>query len=154
MNKAIYYFSLAANQGNREAQFNLGIFYYLRDNNLDIKKGRYYIMLSSKNGNKQANFSQGFMHHEGKNLERNIQEAISFYKEASSFNNQYAKNNLGVIFKNGFEDKIKKQSANAVIFFEEAIRQKKKIIYQCTIWHIFIYMMIQLKETLINQLSY
>ena len=46
-------------------------------------------------------------------------------KEASSFTDQFAKNNLGIIYKHEF-DQIEGRSSNAIVYFEEAIRQKKK----------------------------
>ena len=62
------------------------------------------------------------MNHEGKNIKRDINKAIRFYKEASNFNNQFAKNNLGVIYKNGFDN----PNINLSIeYFNEAIHQKK-----------------------------
>ena len=82
-------------------------------------------MLASKNGNKNANFSHGFLLHEGKNVKKNILEAIHHNMEASSFNNQFAKNNLGIIYKHGSGEEIKKKLGNAIVFFEEAIHQKK-----------------------------
>ena len=54
-------------------------------------------MQSSKNGLIPAHFSLGFLYHEGKYLERDIEKSLHFYKEASSFNNKYAKNNIGIL---------------------------------------------------------
>ena len=65
----------------------------------------------------------GDLHFEGKLMDYSIEKAIHYYKEASSFNNQYAKNNLGVIYKNGLDDS-KKGIGPAKEYFEEAIRQK------------------------------
>ncbi|KAK8892308.1 hypothetical protein M9Y10_029533 [Tritrichomonas musculus] len=135
VNKAIHYFSLAANNNHPEAQLDLGILYYMQK---DIKKGIYYIMLSSKNGNKQANFSHGFLLHEGKNIKKNLEDAIHLYKEASSFNNQYAKNNLGIIYKNGC-DEIQQNSGKAIEYFREAIHQKNDILSMYNLAHLYIY---------------
>ena len=91
INKAIYYYSLSSNQNIAEAQFYLGFIYYFEQYYQDVKKGIYYIMLASKNRNRQANFAHGFLLHKGKEVKRDMNEAIHYYKEASSFNNQYAK---------------------------------------------------------------
>ncbi|KAK8899318.1 hypothetical protein M9Y10_001631 [Tritrichomonas musculus] len=141
INKAIHYYALAANQNNSNAQFDLGLIYYLGDENVhqDIKKGQYYIILASKNGNRNANFAHGFLLHEGKSIKSNIKEAIHFYKEASTFNNQYAKNNLGIIYKNGYGNEIEKNTANAIVYFEEAIRQKNDILSMYNLAHIYMY---------------
>ena len=65
----------------------------------------------------------GYFYHEGIYLPRNIERSIHFYKEVSSLNIQYAKNNLGIIFKRGFEDEIKPRLGSSIDYFEEAIRQ-------------------------------
>ena len=46
--------------------------------------------------------------------------AIRYYKHASSINNNFAKNNLGVIYKSGANKNI----PNAISYFTEAIKQK------------------------------
>ncbi|KAK8887833.1 hypothetical protein M9Y10_038890 [Tritrichomonas musculus] len=96
-------------------------------------------MLASINGERTANFIHGFLLHEGKNVKRDIDEAIHYYKEASSFNIHYAKNNLGIIFKHGFPDKIKKCIGNAIVYFEEAIRQKKDFLSMYNLAHLYMY---------------
>ena len=136
--KAIYYFSLASNQGDSNAQYNLGIIYLNKGIFQDIKKGRFYIMFSSKNENREANFAHGFLLHEGKIIKKNIEEAIHYYKEASSFNNQYAKNNLGIIYKHGY-NKNKGESGRAIVYFQEAIRQKNDYLSMYNLAHIYVY---------------
>ena len=141
INKAIYYYSLAANHGYPDAQYNLGLIYYLGKYSIkrDIKKGQSYIMLASINGNRDANFAHGYLHHEGKSVKKDIEKAIHFYKEASTFNNQYAKNNLGIIYKNGFGDNVKKHTGNAIVYFEEAIRKGNDYLSMYNLAHIYIY---------------
>ncbi|KAK8846996.1 hypothetical protein M9Y10_019570 [Tritrichomonas musculus] len=139
INKAIRYYSLAANQNLSQAQFILGVIYYVGDKiKQDIKKGRYYIMLSSMNDHRQANFAHGFLLHEGKCVEKDIAGAIHYYKEASSFNNQYSKNNLGIIYKHGYRE-IKGNVGNAIVYFEEAIRQKNDYLSMYNLARIYMY---------------
>ncbi|KAK8835022.1 hypothetical protein M9Y10_031760 [Tritrichomonas musculus] len=57
-------------------------------------------------------------------MARNIRQSLHFYKEASSFNNQYATNNLGIIYKNGIENEIEPRLGSSIDYFEEAIRQE------------------------------
>ncbi|KAK8850219.1 hypothetical protein M9Y10_018343 [Tritrichomonas musculus] len=139
IDKTVHYFTLASNKNISIAQYCLGCIYYSsRYYRQDIKKGRYYIMLSSRNGFRQANFAHGFLLQEGKSVERNMIEAVHYYKEASSFNNQYAKNNLGIIYKHGF-DQIEGNASNAIVYFEEAIRQKNDILSMYNLAHIYIF---------------
>ena len=58
-----------------------------------------------------------------------MMEAIHYYKEASSFNHNYSKNNLGIIYKNGFGDEIKKNIGYAIGYFDEAISQKNDYLH-------------------------
>ncbi|KAK8871784.1 hypothetical protein M9Y10_007525 [Tritrichomonas musculus] len=138
--KAIHYFSLAANKNHPAAQLNLGVIYYNHGNSIqEIKKGRYYIMLASVNGNRKANFIHGFLLHEGKNIKQDILEAIHYYKEASSFNIHYAKNNLGIIYRHGFGEIIEKRLGSAIEYFEEAINQKNDYLSMYNLAHLYIY---------------
>ena len=82
-----------------------------------MNKGIYYLIQSSNNGFHQAHFAAGFFYHEGKYIENDINKAIHHYKEASIFNSHYAKNNLGILYKNGFlkRNKPKYRSGNFLL---------------------------------------
>ncbi|KAK8876621.1 hypothetical protein M9Y10_006839 [Tritrichomonas musculus] len=95
-------------------------------------------MLASKNRHRPANFAHGFLLHEGKSVKKNIEGAIHYYKEASSFNIPYAKNNLGIIYKHGY-DKQEGKASNAIVYFEEAILQKKDILSMYNLALIYIF---------------
>ena len=135
MNKALNYLQLAANQNNKFAQFDLGV-YYLKRN---IDKGVYYLQQSSENGFTQASFILGFLYHKGELVNQDIKKSIEYYKLASSFNNEFAKNNLGIIYKNGFENIIQKNIQYSMIYFKEAIFQKNNMIAMYNLAHLYIY---------------
>ncbi|KAK8839822.1 hypothetical protein M9Y10_031532 [Tritrichomonas musculus] len=96
-------------------------------------------MLASKNRCKEAHFHVGFLYHEGKYVDQDIEEAVHYYKEGSSFNDQHAKNNLGIIYKNGFHGKIQPKIGLAIEYFEEAIRQKNDEVSMYNLSNIYIY---------------
>ncbi|KAK8883926.1 hypothetical protein M9Y10_043028 [Tritrichomonas musculus] len=90
---------------NPQAQCILGIYYYERKYiQQNIKKGIDLLYQSSINRCISSYFILGSLNHEGKNIKRDINKSIHFYKEASNFNNQIAKNNLGVIYKYCFDN--------------------------------------------------
>ena len=134
--KVIYYFSLAANQNHPDAQYFLGSECFKL---MDIKKGIHYLIRSSLNGSKIVCFAVGYLYHEGKYMARNIRQSLHFYKEASSFNNQYAKNNLGIIYKNGIENEIEPRLGSSIDYFEEAIRQENDKASMYNLAHLYFY---------------
>lgn len=139
MNKSLYYFRLSSNNNNRNAQYNLGLIYY-QDKfvPVDIKKAIDYFSLAKNNMFYKASLYLGYIYHEGRYIEQNIEKAINFYKEASSFNDQFEKNNLGVIYKKGFGNKIKKNIELSKEYFNEAIRQKDDFISMFNLSNIYL----------------
>ena len=127
INKSIHYFTLAANQNYPIAQYNLGYIYFFDKSIQNIKKAIKYIQYSSQNRNQDAQLLLADLFLEGKFIKQDINEAIRLYKEVSCFNNNHAKNNLGVIFKNCF-DQTEKNIGLAKVYFEEAIKNNNDIL--------------------------
>ena len=95
MNKSMHFLLHAANQNNSCAQYFLGYLYSTGEFvDKNMMKGINFYMRSAYNGYYHAYFAVGYFFHEGRNIKRDLQRAIHFYKEASSFNGQFAKNNL------------------------------------------------------------
>ena len=140
INKAIHYYSLAANQNIAQAQLILGLMYFEGINiSKDIKKGIYLINLASVNHYYVAHFYVGYFYHKGDYIKKDIRKAIRYYKEGSSFNDQYAKNNLAIIYKNGYKDEIQANIENAIVYLKEAIRQKNDILSMYNLANIYLY---------------
>ncbi|KAK8895338.1 hypothetical protein M9Y10_023798 [Tritrichomonas musculus] len=59
--------------------------------------------------------------------------------EASLFDDNYAKSNLVVIYKNGFYDEIPSNLGLAIEYFEEAIRQKNDKLSMFNLSSIYMY---------------
>lgn len=136
--KAIRYIELAANNNHPNAQFSLGLHYYKTSNNNQIIiKGADLILRASENGFKPAIFSAAFLNHEGKCITQNINKAVNLYKESSTYENIFAKNNLGVLYKNGFFDVLEKISR--IQKFISTKQSKKMTNWQNIICHIIIY---------------
>ena len=132
----MYYYSQAANQNDNEALLHLAELEYLTFN---IKKAVYHMKLSADYGNVQANFIYGYMIHEGMNVKQNIKKAIKYYKDASNFYHECAKNNLGILYKNGFGEDVQKNIGLAIEYFKEGINQKNDKICMYNLSHIYIY---------------
>lgn len=88
-------FILAANKSYLDVLFNLDMLF------LDCK----CVGQNKNNGIfflNHGNFVVAFLNHEERYVKRNIKNAINLYRNSSSFINQYAKNNPGIYYKNGF----------------------------------------------------
>lgn len=138
VNKAIHYFSLASSENDEKAQYLLGKIYYegfIVPKN--INKSLYYLNLANKNDFQDAQLLLGDIYLEGKYVKRNIKKAISFYKMVSSFYNNYAKNNLGIIYKRGFNE-VEPNIYNSQIYFTEAIKEKDDLLSKYNLANILI----------------
>ena len=153
INKSIYYLKLASNQGDERAQFLLGFIYYEGiDVPVDINKAIYYFKLAVKQNYapayyilgyyilwKFAHFLVGFLYHEGKYVKRDIHKSIKKYKDASTFNNQYTKNNLGMLYRNGILNEFSPNIGISMSYFEENIKQVNDCISMYNLSRIYIY---------------
>ncbi|KAK8867172.1 hypothetical protein M9Y10_010148 [Tritrichomonas musculus] len=77
-----------------------------------MQKAIHYFNCAANHNEQDAHFFLGF----------NIDKAIHYFKIASCFYNQYAKNNLGVIYKTG--KGVTENVYRAIEYFEEAILEK------------------------------
>ena len=127
---------MAANQNYPNAQYVLGLI-YLTENNTNI--GINLLNKASSAGNITANFVVGYLYHEGKYVDRDINKSIKHYKYASSFNNIYSKNNLGIIYKNGIGNEISKNIGFAIEYFNESIQRWEDKLSMYNLAHIYIY---------------
>ena len=119
----MHYIKQSSLNNNAQMQLFLGILYLYELN--EKRKGIQFILESSNNGFIRAHYVAGCLYHFGEYINRDINKAIQYYKKASSFNNEYAKNNIGVIYKHGFNNEIPKNIGASIIYFNEAIQQKK-----------------------------
>ena len=130
----------STNQNNSIAQFALGFIYSIDVfTERNIIKGIDYFIRSTSNGNIDAHFAVGYFYNEGKYIEKDIKKSIHHYKDASNFDNQFAKNNLGIIYKHGIGEEIPQNIPYAIEYFEEAIRQKNDKLSMYNLSHIYIY---------------
>ncbi|KAK8852714.1 hypothetical protein M9Y10_017703 [Tritrichomonas musculus] len=122
--KFLYYLTLAAKNDEIKAQMMLGWLYYVGINvPRNANKAIDLLSRSSENGHKQADFILGYIYQ----VENDASKSISHYKEASSFKDQYAKNNLGVIYKDGFGE-FGKNIGLSIEYFTDGIRKYNDLL--------------------------
>ena len=128
---------MCANKQSKIAQFNLGLTYYFIKSKQYIKKAIELFTLASNNYEMiNAFFCLGMIYFEGKYIQINIEKAIHYFKKLSSYNNQYVKNNLGIIYYHGID--IQKNKIYAVIYLKEAVDQKEDPISMYNLANIFL----------------
>ncbi|KAK8895708.1 hypothetical protein M9Y10_013592 [Tritrichomonas musculus] len=99
INKALYYFSLVANQNYPQAQYNLGIIYYSGQYiPRDINKSIYYYSLAANQNDPQVLYNLGIIYEEGQYIPRDINKSIYYYSLAANLKYPLAQFNLGLIY--------------------------------------------------------
>lgn len=136
--KGMLYLSLSAMYNNSNAQYILGIFYYygiyIEKN---VNRSLHFLIQSSQNGDKRAYFCIGYIYHECEKV-YDINEAIHYYKAASNVYDQFAKNNLGVLYWiNQFD--VKQNIALSIEYFNVAITQKNDLLSMFNLACIYLY---------------
>lgn len=74
-----------------------------------------------KSGDSNAQNDMGYMYEYGKGLEKNINEAIAWYKKSAEQGNSVALTNLGKLYDNGKE--VNQDFAEAANWYEKAAKQ-------------------------------
>ncbi|KAK8835866.1 hypothetical protein M9Y10_040423 [Tritrichomonas musculus] len=139
--KAFYYIRRSAWNNNSMSQYFLGIAYMNGNHEVkqNYREARNYLFRSASKRCGNSLFAYGFLCHEGKVIHQDIEMAIRFYKDASNNNIFNAKNNLGIIYKNGFGDKIAKNIHLAITYFNENINQYGDKISMYNLASIYLY---------------
>ena len=97
--RALYYLSFEAVQGNPVAQYNLGLMY----NNgigvkMDNKEAIGWFILASDNGHMLAKYALGLSYYNGKGTNINYYKALSLFLDASYMGHPASQINVGNIY--------------------------------------------------------
>ena len=123
MKKAIYYFTLASEQGNPLAQQSLGDIYINGDEGvtIDYAKALHYYKLAAEGGSTMAYSNIGFMFDEGLGVTQSCEKAFHYYKIAADKGDNAAQFNVGVCYKNG--DGVEKDISLAIKYYTSSADQ-------------------------------
>ena len=92
-----------AKQGNRDAQFQIGLMYSFGNGvKVDHLESIKWIKLAGNNGNRTAQLFLGDLYFDGKNVRQNFIEAEKWYKLSANLGDEDALVALGHIYENGF----------------------------------------------------
>jgi len=100
-NQAVSLYTQAANQGNANAQNNLGLC-YLNGNGVaqDYAQAAYWYRKAADQGNAAAQYNLGYCYEKGTGVTKNVDQAVALYRKAAAqgdVNAQNALRSLGII---------------------------------------------------------
>jgi len=91
-----------AEQGNANAQFNLGLMY---DNgqgvSQDYAKALQWYRKAAEQGNVEAQYNLGFMYDNGQGVPQDYAKALRWWRKAAEQGNAKAQSKLGFMYRNG-----------------------------------------------------
>lgn len=116
------YWLMAAEQGDREAQNNLGyLFYSGYGGQKDFTEAARYWRLSAEQGNAEAQFNLASAYENGEGVPKDTSEAMKWYKESAGQGYASAQYALGCIYSNG--DYVPQNMSEAVEWWKKAAAQ-------------------------------
>lgn len=119
IDRAIFWYELAANQGYVDAQFNLGnIFQTKRKHD---KKSAFWFEQAAEQGDKEAQFNIAVNYHQGIGVKKDLQKSFIWMEKAAIKDFANAQYNLGVFYADGIQ--VKKNPKEAITWFLRAAEQ-------------------------------
>ena len=119
---ALKEFSTLANQGNAQAQFNLGVMY---DNGQGVPKDEAQAVAwyrkAAEQGMASAQYNLGVMYRDGQGVPKDEAQAVAWFRKAAEQGYAKAQYNLGNMYRNG--QGVPKDAAQAVAWFRKAAEQ-------------------------------
>ena len=91
-----------AEQGDSNAQYNLGVMYAKGEGVLqDYKAAAQWYRRAAEQGNAVAQFNLGVMYDQGKGVPQDDKAAVQWYRRAAEQGDSYAQYNLGLMYAQG-----------------------------------------------------
>lgn len=98
MQKAVFWFSKAAEQGHVEAQFNLGEIYRHEQN---MEQAVFWYSKAAKQGHAISQYYMGRSHRLGIGVDKDLDKAFLWYTKSAEQGNAFAQSMLGLCYKQG-----------------------------------------------------
>ena len=112
----------AAEQGDAEAQYQLGLCYENGDGvDEDMTQAASWYRKSAEQGNADAQCNLGWCYENGEGVAEDMTQAVAWYRKSAEQGNAQGQNNLGVCYKNG--ESVTKDVSKAVQLFRKAAEQ-------------------------------
>jgi TPR repeat protein len=112
----------AAEQGNAETQFNLGLMYGLGDGvEQNYTEAAKWLQRAAEQGHAEAQYRLGEIYYYGHSVEQNHAEAVKWFRKAAEQGLARAQYDLGFAYYNG--EGVEQNHAEAVKWFRKAAEQ-------------------------------
>jgi len=122
LEKAVYWYTKAAELGDGSAQWVLGEMYFFGNEiPKDLKKAVYWNTKAAKQGNPFAQLALGECYSDGIGVSKNMREAFTWYLKAAEQGLAVAQNNIGSCYHNG--EGVTKDLQQARYWYTKAARQ-------------------------------
>lgn len=120
--QAVFWYRKAAEQGNTDAQNNLGIMYAnSRGVAQDFIEAVYWYRKAAEQGNAIAQNNLGWMYLDGRGVEKNYEQAVYWHRKAAEQGYTTAQVNLGWIYENSVG--VEQDYGLAVYWYRKAAEQ-------------------------------
>ncbi len=120
IDKAIYWWTRSADQGNAKAQFNLGLAYAKGQGvEKDIDKAIELWQKSAEQGDVRAQFNLGILYHLGEEVKQDYKQAIELLEKSAQQGYAVAQFVLGIAYEKG--DGVEKDIDKAVIWYRRSL---------------------------------
>jgi len=115
-------FRVFAEQGDADAQFNLGaLYFYGKGVSQDYAQAAAWYRKAADQGNADGQFNLGMLYESGKGVPPDYVQAASWYRKAADQGTAYAQFNLGGLYLNGRG--VPKDEAQSAYWFRKAADQ-------------------------------
>lgn len=120
IDRAIFWYELAAKQGYSDAQFNLGNMYQITQNKNEIKSA-YWFERAADNGDVEAQYNISLLYMDGIGIKKDLKKSFEWMEKAAKNNYANAQYNLGVFYADGVH--VKKDAKEAFKWFSLSAEQ-------------------------------
>jgi alpha/beta superfamily hydrolase len=120
--QAVVWYRKAAEQGNANAQANLGIM-YARGQGVerDAKQAVVWYRKAAEQGHATAQANLGMMYDSGQGVEQDAKQAVFWYSKAAEQGHATAQANLGMMYESG--QGVERDAKQAVVWYRKAAEQ-------------------------------
>lgn len=118
--KALDWIEKAAQQGNEQALYEAGYMYSEESPYTNYEKAIYWTQKAVSRNNPAAFNNMGWFYEHGHGVEKDLNQAFTYYKQAADLDNSSAMRHVGEFYENGWV--VKKDVLEAALWYKKAAK--------------------------------